>query len=262
MTELNGGRIDMRRVPVRAGGKPVRMADGKVGVLYDEAPEAKAFARWQREQFREVEREFASQWRQQLAASDNGATAKLVKKDPRNSLESQGSRRSTRNCKGSVHGDGQRFRTLKTAFVLLGLPQSRFPGVQRRWTSMGGPRLTDFAPYTAHCLLVDVFFHVAVDKKMIAPERASNRVDMAYLYYLPFSMMFVSNDKLHRRTVSLFLNDQQLFVIGDELKRDLAALDDYYSGRPEEEREQGLFRLAAYPPEDDSFQPVFGSSSG
>jgi hypothetical protein len=253
MTELNGGRIDMRRVPVRAGGKPVRMADGKVGVLYDEAPEAKAFARWQRQQFREVEREFASQWRQQLAASDNGATAKLVKRilaihsNPRDLDE------ALEIAKEVVHGDGQRFRTLKTAFVLLGLPQSRFPGVQRRWTSMGGPRLTDFAPYTAHCLLVDVFFHVAVDKKMIAPERASNRVDMAYLYYLPFSMMFVSNDKLHRRTVPLFLNDQQLFVIGDELKRDLAALDDYYSGRPEEEREQGLFRLAAYPPEDDSF---------
>jgi hypothetical protein len=109
---------------------------------------------------------------------------------------------------------------------------------------MGGPRLADFAPYTAHCLLVDVFFHVAVDKKMIAPERASNRVDIAYLYYLPFAMMFVSNDKLHRRTVPLFLDDRQLFVVGEDLKRDLTALDAYYSGRPGEERKQGLFSLA------------------
>jgi hypothetical protein len=253
MTELNGGRIDMRCVPVRSRGKRVRMADGKVGVLYDEAPEAKAFDRWQREQFREVEREFASQWRQQLAASDHGATAKLVKRileihsNPRDLDE------ALAIAKEVVHGEGQRFQTLKTAFALLGLPQSKFPGVQRRWTAMGRPRLTDFAPYTEHCLLVDVFFHVAIDKRMIAPERPSNRVDIAYLYYLPFAMMFVSNDKLHRRTVPLFLNDRQRFVVGEDLKRDLGALDAYYSGRPEEEREQGLFRLAAYPPEDDSF---------
>ena len=32
----------MRSVPVRSGGKRVRMADGKVGVLYDAAPEADA----------------------------------------------------------------------------------------------------------------------------------------------------------------------------------------------------------------------------
>lgn len=118
---------------------------------------------------------------------------------------------------------------------------------------MGRARLTDFAPYTAYCLLVDVFFHIAIDKRLIAPDRPSNRVDMAYLYYLPFAMMFVSNDKLHRRTVPLFLNDQQRFVVGEDLKRDLGALDAYYSGRPEDERKQGLFRLAVYPPEDESF---------
>jgi hypothetical protein len=252
-TELNGMSIDMRHVPARAGGKTVRMADGKVGIFYDEAPEAKAFARWQREQFREIEREFASRYRQQLAVSDHGATAKLVKRilaihsNPRDLDD------ALAIAKEVVHGEGQRFQTLKTAFTLLGLPSSGFPGVQRRWTAMGRPRLADFAPYTAHCLLVDVFFHVAVDKKMIAPERASNRVDIAYLYYLPFTMMFVSNDKLHRRTAPFFLDDRQLFVFGEDLKRDLAALDIYYSGRPAEEREQGLFRLAGYPPDDDAF---------
>ena len=45
------------------------------------------------------------------------------------------------------------------------------------------------------------FFHVAVGKKLISPDRLSNRVDIAYLYYLPFAMVFVSNDKLHKRVV-------------------------------------------------------------
>jgi hypothetical protein len=102
-------------------------------------------------------------------------------------------------------------------------------------------------------MTVDTFFHVAVDKKLISPDRASNRVDIAYLYYLPFCMAFASNDKLHKRCAPLFLTDNQLFIDGEELKRDLAALDAHYSALPEDQLEQGIFRLAAYPPNDDKF---------
>jgi hypothetical protein len=59
---------------------------------------------------------------------------------------------------------------------------------------------------------------------------------------------FVSNDKLHRRTAPLFLTQKQHFVSGDELKKDLKALDAHYSALPEAEKAQGLFRLASTPP--------------
>jgi hypothetical protein len=73
------------------------------------------------------------------------------------------------------------------------------------------------------------------------------------LYYLPFAMMFVSNDKLHKRTAPLFLNAKQHFVPGDELKLDLQALDVHYSALPEADKAQGLFRIASAPPNDDAF---------
>jgi hypothetical protein len=248
--ELLGHEVDMREVPVLAGGRPVRNSDGGVGIIYDQAPEAKTFDRWQSGRFHEIERDFASKWRAQLAASDHGASAKLAKQI----LAIHSSPKDLAEClaiaKEVVHGEGQRFSTLKTAYVLLGLPKNRFPEIQQRWIEMGRPRLTEFAPYTAHCLLVDIFFYVAVDKKLIDPGRPSNRIDIAYLYYLPFAMIFVSNDKLHRRAAPLFMNDRQIFVFGDELKRDLMALEAYYAARPEHEREEGLFRLAAYPPND------------
>lgn len=251
--ELAGHAVEMRQVPVRAGGRPGRTSEGEVGIIYDEAPEAKTFDRWQSGRFQEIERDFASQWRAQLAASNQGATAKLAKQI----LAIHSSPRDLAEClaiaKEVVHGEGQRFSTLKTAYMLLGLPKDGFPKIQRRWVEMGRPRLTEFAPYTAHCLLVDVFFYVAVDKKLIDPGRPSNRIDIAYLYYLPFAMIFVSNDKLHRRAAPLFMNDRQIFVFGDELKRDLTALEAYYAARPEHERDEGLFRLAAYPPDDDAY---------
>ena len=122
-----------------------------------------------------------------------------------------------------------------------------------RWKIDGGPPLAKYAPYMAYCLLVDTFFHVAVAKRLISPQRLSNRTDIAYLYYLPFAMIFVSNDNLHRRTVPLFLRQDQLFVAGSDLKRDLQALDAHFSALAPEILEQGLFGFARHPPNDQRF---------
>lgn len=251
MSELAGNAVEMRRVPARAGGKPVRRPDGTLGIIYDEAPEAKAFDRWQHGRFREIEREFAFGWRKQLLEADDDLTSKLVRQileitqEPKNLVD------ALSIAKQVLRGDGQRFSLLKTAYILLGLNPSHFRRVQARWVAAGRPHLHEFAPYTAHCLLVEVFFNVAIGKKLISPDRASNRVDMAYLFYLPFAMVFVSNDKLHQRTAPLFMTDQQIFVLGGDLKKDLASLNSRYSSLSEEEQSEGLFRIASYPPNDD-----------
>ena len=47
-----------------------------------------------------------------------------------------------------------------------------------------------------HMFSVDFFFHLAIAADLISrvrPEgKADNKVDIAYLYYLPFCMVFVS----------------------------------------------------------------------
>jgi hypothetical protein len=253
MGELLGHPVEMRRVPAIAGGRPVRQSDGKVAVVYDQSPEAKAFDRWQRQRFYELEREFASHWREQLNAAKHAEMAKLAKAALKISASPKSLEDALAIAKEVVEGKGQRFRTLKTSYALLGLEPRQWNAVLRRWKEMGGLPLPQYAPYTAHCLLVDVFFHVAADKRLISPDRPSNRTDIAYLYYLPFAMMFVSNDRLHKRTAPLFLGAEQQFVSGDELKADLQALDVHYSALPEDEKAQGLFRIASTPPNDDTF---------
>jgi hypothetical protein len=52
---------------------------------------------------------------------------------------------------------------------------------------------------------------------------------------------------LHKRAVPLLLRDDQLFIDGEELKRDLRALDRHFSSLSPELLEQGLFRFA-HPP--------------
>jgi hypothetical protein len=83
--------------------------------------------------------------------------------------------------------------------------------------------------------------------------KADNKVDIAYLYYLPFCHVFVSGDNLHKRVVPLFLRPEQSFVDAAELKADLQKLDAYYWAMPEEVKNTGFYKFAKHPPLDDSF---------
>ena len=104
-----------------------------------------------------------------------------------------------------------------------------------------------------HMFSVDFFFHLAIAADLISrvrPEgKADNKVDIAYLYYLPFCMVFVSSDNLHKRVVPLFLRPDQSFVEGPDLKADLKRIDDYYTQLPKEQTDQGVYKFATSPPD-------------
>jgi hypothetical protein len=135
----------------------------------------------------------------------------------------------------------------------VGVPPQGAAMIAERWDREGQPPLPQYAPYTAHVVSVEAFFGLAIDAGLISRDRPSHRADLAYLYYLPFSMVFASNDKLHRETAPLFMTERQTFVWGEDLKSDLRALDAHYSSLPETERNQGLMRFASAPPKDGGF---------
>ena len=117
-----------------------------------------------------------------------------------------------------------------------------------RWLQSELPPLSSFTPYAAHSLTVEVFFRISLEASRISSDRPSNRLDIAYLYYLPFCQVFVSSDKLHRQCAPLFLRENQTFIWGPELKLALSALDQHYSTLPESEKEKGVMHFAPYPP--------------
>ena len=88
--------------------------------------------------------------------------------------------------------------------------------------------------YFAHVLSVELFFYLAISADLVYRDRPSNKIDFAYLYYLPFCRIFTSNDALHEHVVPLFLRADQTFVNGTELKADFGRLDQHYSSLPKE----------------------------
>jgi hypothetical protein len=98
-------------------------------------------------------------------------------------------------------------------------------------------------------LSIEVFFQFALAAGLIAAERPSNRTDIAYLFYLPFSTIFVSSDNLHRRCAHLFMRRNQEFVWGIDLKAALKEMNADFLKLPESERDKGIIGFGRSPPE-------------
>ncbi len=144
-------------------------------------------------------------------------------------------------------------RVLGLALISLDVPHEFWGDIFNRWKEQGGPVLTKFAPYAAHCYGVDLFFSIAVGSDLISKDRPSNKADMAYLYYLPFCMVFTSGDKLHENMVPLFLRPEQTFVRSADLKSDLKRLDEHYSTLPDDVKARGIMSCAPKPPLEGDF---------
>jgi hypothetical protein len=142
---------------------------------------------------------------------------------------------------------------LGMALGTLGVPHELWTAIHLRWRTEGRAALPAFAPYAAHVVTVDLFFSLSIAAGLIAKERPSNRADIAYLYYLPFCMVFASMDKLHARTVPLFLKGRQQFLWGADLKADLKRIDNQFFAFPDDVKARGVMSFAHAPPHDRSF---------
>ncbi len=228
------------------------MLEGCTGVIYKQSPEAEAFSRWQEGKFLEVEKQHAKRWRQELESVD----LKAMRESFHGIWEQAGKPRNFGDIKALaatlIDGPDQH-AVLRMGLALTIIDTGWVEQIVTRWESLGRPPIRDYAPYFTHVLTVDLFFYLAIAAGLIGSDRKSNKADIAYLYYLPFCMVFTSKDNLHVRTVPYFLRTDQSFVNGVDLKADLRRLDEDYSTFPEEEKEGGLFAFANYPPNDDSY---------
>ena len=252
LANLMGNPVPMNgQIPI-SGGRAVKTKD-RSGVVFDRSPEAEAFSRWQCGDFRELERLFAHEWRETLKAVDLNQIAKGFRALGIDGRSCKTLEEAQTIASGVAAGRDKPFERMKLAFIFLGIPIRQQRSILERWSIVGYPPLVDYAPYAAYVFTVEVFFQLALAANLISADRASNRLDIAYLYYLPFCMLFISTDRLHQRCTRHFLRPDQEFVWGGELKSDLQKINAHYAALPEAIKEQGIMRFANGPPRDGDF---------
>ena len=236
--------------PVRNDGKEVQLGDQQ-GVIFEPGPETAALRRWSRKEFLEAEREHAKGWRLALSRLDLEEMSNQVLKaiGPwRKPVSLQEARELTDKIIDNLDPEF----LLRFGLTLVGVPEAT-EWVVNDWITGRRKPLRRTYPYFIHVLSINIFFSLVYPTELLRNVKPSHQVDLAYLYYLPFCAVFTSCDKFHVQVAPFFMTAAQTFVRGEELKADLARLNELYLALPEAERAKSIFAYAAHPPDDGSF---------
>jgi hypothetical protein len=214
--------------------KTVASESGMRGYLIEETEEEKSIYKWKDGNFTEADHELSALWRMKTTQEDlleglkkslnSNATIKFADFQELNKFVNE----------SITYPATQQF-LLISLFQNYDIDAMTSVQILSRWYQGGKPLIKDFAPFAFHCLKVDTLFLFGLTSGLIGT-RPTNRVDLEYLYYLPFGNIFTSNDKVHKNLVPLLLRDYQKFIVGTELKEDLKSIVAFLNTLEIEER--------------------------
>lgn len=245
VSNLMGQEVPMRGQIVVSHGIPV-VVEGERHVVLKPSPEREAFDRWQAGDFEQVERLHARQWREQLRTLDLKSVAAQAMNyglDFSRCKTLEDAKAFAEHVISALSPEAQ----MRFALDKFGLSSQEREEAMSAWAESGRLNLEQFAPYAYFVLRLELFFEIALASGKISADRPSNFNDLAYLFYLPFCMVFVSSDRLHRFCAPLFLRAGQEFLWGQELKADLRANHEALMQLPEADRLRGLIALHPSP---------------
>lgn len=243
-SNLLGGRVEMKGRPLVDGGLDVVAENGERGVFFDEPPERIALRRWLAGEFSEAEHALAERWRASSRSANLEQFCGMATiLPPVKSLEDLG-------VMVSAYADDPRYQI---RHLKLLLSESRFPEafqtlVFKRWLHFGRPLLRVFTPYGHYCLRVYLLFYLGIANSLLGT-RSTNRVDLEYLLYLPFCLVFSSGDKFHRSLAPLLMREDQHFIESTELKRDIARILEHWRTQTPQKRREYRLTNGNHPPD-------------
>lgn len=118
--------------------------------------------------------------------------------------------------------------------------------IKERWAKTKIKYLEYFAKYAWYCTKV-IFTLIIATRSSLLKWKPTNYLDIQYLYYLPFCMVFASNDRIHQFLAPLLIRNDQDFINGKELKEDLIRIEKRFNSYNEKQRRLLSYALGSYP---------------
>lgn len=220
--DLTGDPVPMTgQIPV-AHGVQHSLPEGGYGLMLGLHPLNHAVMRWSQGSFDELEVEFANNWKDSKEIRPDRFRKRLHE-------ERVISRRvrcadDLRNAVDRVMGEPAYQRIwLNWLLDEIRVSPDRRARINLRWRLHGEPPLEDYALYATHCVRCMLALDIAVQSGLI-PWDIHHRIDLQYLFYLPFCMVFSSRDRLHSLLTPSLMRTNQSYIDGDTLKAELAVL--------------------------------------
>lgn len=218
------------------------------GVLIDLSPWNAAIMKWARGDFSASEEVAAAAWqRVKQAPSFNALWTNLIEK-PKVIMPTVKSRDELRDAALHLADDAALQAVwLRNLFALFQLPVSVQGFILDRWEREEKPLLRTFAPYAHFCLRIWLSLLAAIRNRLTVEWKPTHITDIFYLHYLPFCMVFASDDKLHRALAPTLIRDDQSFITGKQLKGALKTEMDEWDALTDAEKARRAFALGGYP---------------
>lgn len=246
--ELFGYHVDMSRRPIISQGSRVVGEDGKKGVVIEEMLEEQILQRWQSKKFDEAEKLSADQWHRSNAVNK----IDISKHERPQGIDDLKTLDDVNNYVGNYLKKPNVQRDIITNIIAVyGVNPKIASQVFYKYETKQFSMLSDIAPYCVKCYRMYLVFSLAIARGIHNPRR-TDIIDLQYLYYLPFSSIFTSDDKFHKRFTPLFLEDDQSFISGKDLKNDLGIFVSLRKEQDEDKRAEWTRRYSHYPPSVDS----------
>ena len=243
--ELMGYSIDMSYRPILLGGRQVITKDGQKSTYFDEQPEYKALGRWQEGKFSEAEESLSDSWRLSTRAIDLESWLKVIQNN-QSIPKLHNYNELLLMTEKFIREPSQQHDSIQLLLYEAGFSQEDRNNIFGRWLKKGMPSLKDFAPYAFYCLKVFVAFYLGVVNRLIGT-KATNRIDLEYLLYLPFCRIFSSTDKFLRDFGPCFLDNNQDFIWGNELKDDMQRISQHWDSLTDEQKSKYRSEYGSFP---------------
>lgn len=223
---------------------------GEIIAIIDDEIEMKMIHDWQKGEFNNHDKEYAKAWKNLVAEVDlneyKTQNPGLLTNQKATSLKEVTF--ELNHLFTTINDSNIQWKLINSLCDSLNIfPQHRSE-IENRWKSYP-LKFIDFAPYAYYCFLVQQVFISGLANNLIpTSKKAKSHVDLQYVYYFPYTRIFSSNDKLHEKLwVAFYDKEEQLFVNGEILKKDLNKLDAFWQNLSNEEKNE-LRKFPSYPP--------------
>ena len=224
---LRGDKLSLDNRPVVGDIIVKKSESGQMGFYHTQSQVEIALGKWRQGQFSKTEELTAQLWRdtttqkdilvnlqQQLNKEDTGKSKLKTVEELRDYIDEILS--DPENQEG----------LLNFCITEFAIETASANEILARWNQSADKNFSTFAPYALHCCRVKLMFYIGLKNDLIGT-KPTNHVDLQYLYYLPFCLIFSSNDNFHKKVIDLLMGDRHMFVSGEELKKALKELISY-----------------------------------
>lgn len=222
--DLSGHTVPMHYKPVVNTAELVQLANGMKGHQIHPSEERKAIDRWKNGEFREADEMLSKFWRESTTEKNLLINVKeqYIKNYP--FLESLKSPEMILKVFDSQFTEDAAHETaLRNIIEEFSVSPECASQIFYRWETSTTKDIRTFAPYAIYCWRVRFLFYVLLRNGFVSTW-PTNWLDLEYCYYLPFSRVFLSNDKLHHQLVPYLLNPDQRYIKGQSMKEDLVKI--------------------------------------